>query len=148
MCSEVSDYGFRYLCCGSRRLELEQEEVHLFLLSTGGERPAVAAHTPPVMFYARVLTHQTPTQVVITASNCCGTNETRLPYGELGNIRIASCCSCWAILSGHNLVGHKGQIAPGCFGCCQYGFLTQVHTELRTRMRARGDQVLLVVLAS
>ena len=110
--------------------------------------PAVAANTPPVLFYAMVLTHQTPTQVVITASNCCGTNETRLPYGELGNIRIASCCSCWAILSGHNLVGHKGQIAPGCFGCCQYGFLTQVHTELRTRMRARGDQVLLVVLAS
>ena len=53
------------------------------------------------------------------------------PYGELGSVSKGNCCCCVSANSG------LGEIQPGCG--CDEARVDEIVTELKTRMRARGD---------
>merc|ERR1711974_471288 len=68
--------------------------------------------------------------------NWCGVcnGETRRPYGELGSVDKGNCLCCVGVASGLT----KDQ--PLCPGSgCNEPFVAEIVSELKTRMRSRGD---------
>ena len=55
----------------------------------------------------------------------------KLPYGELGSVAKGNCLCCVSARSG------VGDFQPGC-GCNEER-VDEIVSELKTRMRARGD---------
>jgi len=73
-----------------------------------------------------------PEEAVLVTTNCCSTVNQRRPYGELGSVDKLTCFGCCAyFMYGPNAV------APQC--CCAGDLVEEIVTELKARMKARGD---------
>lgn len=84
----------------------------------------------------------TDEEVIMKISNCVGKAEKRLPYGELGSvdeIRAYGCCYGFRsdISEVDPLTNQKIPIIPGCG--CSGKTVTKIVTELKARMKGRGD---------
>mmetsp|Transcript_15385 Transcript_15385/g.20169 ORF Transcript_15385/g.20169 Transcript_15385/m.20169 type:complete len:160 (-) Transcript_15385:180-659(-) len=65
----------------------------------------------------------------------CGKEHKKLPYGELGSVDKVNFLCCHSFNSSFTEQG----IAPGCCGIGKQSFVDEIVTELKERMRARGD---------
>lgn len=80
--------------------------------------------------YKTVLTLEKE-EVIKFDKSLCGSNTSKRPYGELGDVTETNCCCCVSLSSAF------GEISPGCG--CDEPLVREVVEELKARMRARGD---------
>lgn len=81
-------------------------------------------------------------EAVLKTSHCMGTSEKRLPYGELGSVDEITAWGCFASFKSDlspvdPRTNKKMPITPGCG--CSTGLVHQIVTELKARMKGRGD---------
>lgn len=79
-------------------------------------------------------------EAVLTSDCSWGCHEvSRMPYGELGNVREARVCCC---------VGFSSNLTPGDGGlgktiipgnCCETALVAEIVRNLKARMKDRGD---------
>eukprot|EP00946_MAST-07B_sp_MAST-7B-sp1_P001533 g1533.t1 len=80
-------------------------------------------------------------EVLLRNKNCCGQQQKRQPYGELGSVDIVTSCGCCAAFNAGGLApgveGAPGAISPGCG--CERDLVNEIVEELNRRQRHRGD---------
>mmetsp|Transcript_78022 Transcript_78022/g.220587 ORF Transcript_78022/g.220587 Transcript_78022/m.220587 type:complete len:324 (-) Transcript_78022:30-1001(-) len=77
------------------------------------------------------LLHLGPEEVEVEVTTCCSASKKRSPYGELGNVQQSVCCGC------HWVSSDLEAFSPGCG--CEAELVEEVVTELKQRMKQRGD---------
>lgn len=79
-------------------------------------------------------------EAVLISDCCLGCHEvTRMPYGELGNVKETKVCCCIGFSSNLSAseTGGNSTILPG--NCCEASLVGAVVRELKHRMKSRGD---------
>mmetsp|Transcript_1675 Transcript_1675/g.5009 ORF Transcript_1675/g.5009 Transcript_1675/m.5009 type:complete len:132 (-) Transcript_1675:72-467(-) len=73
-----------------------------------------------------------PEEAVLVTKTICCTENKRRPYGELGSVdKLTSFGCCSYFMYAENMV------TPAC--CCAGDLVEEIVTELKARMKARGD---------
>jgi len=64
---------------------------------------------------------------------CCSRSVTNITYGELGGVEKGKCCGVCPFVTSANLE----TMSPGC---CDAALVDEIHIEMSTRMKDRGDR--------
>mmetsp|Transcript_83372 Transcript_83372/g.131645 ORF Transcript_83372/g.131645 Transcript_83372/m.131645 type:complete len:156 (-) Transcript_83372:177-644(-) len=74
--------------------------------------------------------------VRVQSQNICSASTVRVPYGEIGDVTVASSCGC---CSSFNLTNNpEGAISPGLCGCDRES-VQEIVDVIKARTHDRGD---------
>eukprot|EP00638_Chattonella_subsalsa_P008649 CAMPEP_0117765978 /NCGR_PEP_ID=MMETSP0947-20121206/20513_1 /TAXON_ID=44440 /ORGANISM="Chattonella subsalsa, Strain CCMP2191" /LENGTH=163 /DNA_ID=CAMNT_0005588895 /DNA_START=173 /DNA_END=664 /DNA_ORIENTATION=- len=76
-----------------------------------------------------------PEEAHLITKTPCAKIDKKFPYGELGNVEKSNFLCCHFLNASFSERG----LAPGCYGIGKESFVNEIVTELKERMRARGD---------